>query len=106
MKYIPKEILNIILDYDGRIKYRNGNYINIIHKRDFRYYIIEPIIAMKIKILNGEDFEVSGSGFYFEFNIAYKIGLCYDYNFTYLNEFEICYFNFRDGFNQIRTYIT
>jgi hypothetical protein len=26
--YLPKELINIILEYDGRIKYRNGKYIN------------------------------------------------------------------------------
>jgi len=30
---IPKEILHLILEYDGRIKYRKGEYINTIHKR-------------------------------------------------------------------------
>ena len=30
--YIPKELLDIILAYDGRIKYKNGKYVNIIHK--------------------------------------------------------------------------
>lgn len=26
--YLPKELINIILEYDGRIKYRNGKYMN------------------------------------------------------------------------------
>jgi len=37
--YIPKELVNIILEYDGRIKYKKGKYINIIHKLDYRYNI-------------------------------------------------------------------
>jgi hypothetical protein len=40
IKYIPKELLHIILEYDGRIKYRNGKYVNILHKNDVRYSII------------------------------------------------------------------
>jgi len=34
---IPKELLHIILEYDGRIKYRKGNYVDIIHKNDERF---------------------------------------------------------------------
>jgi len=49
--YIPKELLNIILEYDGRIKYKKGKYINIIHKLDYRYNIIEPLISKKINYL-------------------------------------------------------
>ena len=30
--YIPEELLHIILAYDGRIQYKNGKYVNIIHK--------------------------------------------------------------------------
>ena len=49
--YVPKELVNIILDYDGSIKYRNGQYINVIHKNDVRYNIIKPLIRKKNEIL-------------------------------------------------------
>jgi hypothetical protein len=54
MKYqnIPKDLSHIILEYDGRIKYKNGKYINILHKNDERYNIIKPVINKKIKIIN------------------------------------------------------
>ena len=48
---IPRDLLPIIFSYDGRIKYENGKYVNIIHKHDERYNIITPIISKKINIL-------------------------------------------------------
>lgn len=47
MIFLPKDIVNIILEYDGQIRYTKGEYINIIHKIDKRYYIIRPIIKKK-----------------------------------------------------------
>jgi hypothetical protein len=104
--YIPKELLHIILEYDGRIKYKNGNYVNIIHKNDERYSIIKPLICKKMYIM--KNIESSGSGFYFEFGFdTYNsVGLVYDYNFSYENIFEICYYDFRNDYiKQIRTYL-
>ena len=102
---LPKELLHIILEYDGRIKYRKGMYVNIIHKYDPRYNIITPIINKKIEILKKID--LRGSNFYFEFGFDSdeRIGLCYDLGFNYPDEFEICYYDLRDGWEQIRTCI-
>jgi hypothetical protein len=104
-QYIPNELLDIILAYDGRIKYRKGKYVNIIHKNDERYDIISPVISKKIEIM--ETAEIYGSGFYFEFDFdtCENVGLVYDYNFSFANKFEICYFDTRDGWIQIRTYL-
>ena len=106
VSYIPEELLHIILAYDGRIKYKNGKYVNIIHKNDERYYIITSIISKKMKIM--QNIELSGTGFYFDigFDIYKGVGLVYDYNFSYANKFEICYYDWRnDGIKQIRTYL-
>lgn len=40
---LPFEIITHILEYDGRIKYRNGTYINQISSNDDRYEILKQI---------------------------------------------------------------
>tara|TARA_B100000902_G_C27294673_1_gene909228 strand:+ start:1998 stop:2375 length:378 start_codon:yes stop_codon:yes gene_type:complete len=117
-KKLPYELKNIIFEYDGRIKYKYKQknhidyhkFVNIIHKYDERYNIITPIINKKIEIL--QNAEVSKNGFYFEFEFDKQpnIALCYDYNFSYTDTFEICYTDMRDsghifGSDQIRTII-
>ena len=106
--YIPKDLLHIILDYDGRIKYNKGNYIDIIHKNDIRYDIILPIISKKMEIMKDVQIAADNSGFYFEFgfDIDNRIGLCYDFNFSFDNKLEICYYDIRNNdWEQIRTYL-
>ena len=106
VSYIPEELLHIILSYDGRIKYKNGKYVNIIHKNDERYNIITPIVTKKMIIMKRT--QIDGSSFYFEFGFdtCLNVGLCYDYNFSYENKFEICYYDTRNNeWKQIRTYL-
>lgn len=102
---IPKDLLHIILEYDGRIKYRHGKYVDIIHKRDYRYNIVAPVMHKKMEIM--KNMQRDGASFYFEFgfDMCNSIGLCYDYNFSYDNRCEICYFDFRDDLKQIRTFL-
>jgi len=106
--YIPEDLLHIILDYDGRIKYKNGNYVNIIHKNDERYNTIEPLVSKKMKIMKYLTTRTDRDSFYFEFGFdtCANVGLCYDYNFSHENKFEICYYDTRNnGWIQIRTYL-
>ena len=104
--YIPNELLNIIFEYDGRIKYEKGKFINIIHKHDNRYNILKPLISKKLKILK-KIYAREDGGFYFEFgfDICNSVGLCYDYGFNESGVLEICYYDVRDVLIQIRTYL-
>ena len=40
MKRLPLELVNRILEYDGRIKYRYGKYMNQIAQDDDRYEML------------------------------------------------------------------
>jgi hypothetical protein len=101
---IPQDNLHIILAYDGRIKYKKGKYYNIIHKYDDRYTMIERLLKKKRDIMNKIEIR-DKTRYYFEFcfNMDFRMGLCYDYNFSYKDEFEICFYDFRNGITQIRT---
>ena len=43
MNQFPLEIVHRILEYDGRIKYRNGKYMNQIAQDDDRYQMLQGI---------------------------------------------------------------
>jgi hypothetical protein len=46
---LPRDIKNIILSYDGNIKYRRGEYVNQIHKDDNRYHYLSYIPKRQIQ---------------------------------------------------------
>jgi len=46
--YLPKDIKNIILDFDGNIKYRRGVYMDQIPKEDERYNLLQYIPTKNI----------------------------------------------------------
>jgi len=70
--HLPFDILNIILQYDGRIKYLHKTriYVNIIHKNDYRYNIIETKINNKIKLM--QNLNIGNNGLKFYVDVYYK----------------------------------
>ena len=116
---LPYELVNIILEYDGRIKYKYKQknaidyhkYVNVIHKNDERYNIITSIIGKKQKIIQSRiAISHDDISFYFEFAFDNQpnLMLCYDYNWSCDNVFEICYTDMKGsghvfGSDQIRT---
>ena len=58
MNLFPLEIVHRILEYDGRIKYRNGKYMNQISQDDYRYHLLCKIPVFR------RDKWYSGGNFY------------------------------------------
>jgi hypothetical protein len=111
---LPNEILDIIFQYDGRIKYRKGQFVNIINKYDNRYDIIKEVIDKKIN--TRVQIDSVTKDFYIEINFhCGYMGLCYYskpdiYLSSYhQNQIEVCFFNLKNLFDngeiiQIRSY--
>ena len=47
-KNLPNEIVNLILDYDNKIRYRNGKYIDRINIEDEKYDNLKDVILKTI----------------------------------------------------------
>jgi hypothetical protein len=104
---IPTDLLSLVLEYDGRIKYKNGKYVNIIHKKDERYNIIQKVIVKKIEIMK-KVLDVVDDNFYFEasFDLDNKVGLYYDYNLGNNSILVIGYYDSRNNdYLQFKTYL-
>ena len=54
MNHLPLEIVHRILEYDGRIKYRNGKFMNQICKDDHRYHLLRKITLFQYWYTGGE----------------------------------------------------
>jgi len=102
-KKLPYELINLICEYDGRIKYKYKQtnhidyhkFVNVIHKYDERYNIISSVIDKKKDIIMNTYVSPVDTSFFFEvtFDNQPNLILCYDYNWSYNNQFEICYTN-------------
>ena len=102
---LPYELVNLILEYDGRIKYKKVSgydyhkHINIIHKYDPRYAIITPIIVKKKRIFQYGMTIIKNinksEGFHIEFvfDAEALLSISYNYNYDYSYELEICFVN-------------
>ena len=49
---LPLELVDKILQYDGRIKYRKSEFVNVIHPRDLNFYrfILNPLLKKKVNM--------------------------------------------------------
>ena len=49
---LPFELVDKILQYDGRMKYRKGEFVNVIHPRDLNFYrfILNPVLKKKVNM--------------------------------------------------------
>ena len=74
---LPFDVLNIILQYDGRIKYLHKKhiYVNIISKNDYRYNILETKINIKKNLINTLNIRNNGLKFYID--VYYKNDMLY-----------------------------
>ena len=106
-KKLPYELVNIILDYDGRIKYKYKTknsidyhkYVNVIHKHDERYNTIIPIINKKQTILENAELSSNKSGFRIQLSFDKQpcMLLCYEYNMSVPNNLSISYVNMKEA---------
>ena len=128
---LPIEIVDKILQYDGRIKYRKGEFVNVIHPINLGFYrfILNPLLKKKInmnididtitntpngigeighnmRFINNKYVYTNKFYFEFEFDSLPGVGLCYDYYWG-TSFFEICYYDLRNvnEWRQIRTVI-
>ena len=122
---LPLELVDKILQYDGRMKYRKGEFVNVIHPINLGFYrfILNPVLKKKrnmhidlewlTNLPNGiveTDQIISWRGkrfidnkyvytnkfyFEFEFDSLPGVGLYYDYYWG-TSFFEICYYDLRD----------
>ena len=100
VKKLPSELVNLILEYNGLIKYKYKKHdgidyhkhVNIVHKNDTRYDIIRPIIFKKLYIIQNaytSSTDKECFRFKFSFNKIPGLEFCYDFNWLVQDIFMI-----------------
>jgi len=94
---IPRDIVHIILEYDGQIRHRRCKYIDVIPKTDPRRNMLDEFLTKKAEIL--ENIEIDGGNFFIEivFETHPYMGLSYDYQWSQSNKYEICFFSYKNN---------
>ena len=69
---LPFDVLNLILKYDGRIKYnhKEGTYVNVISANDYRYNIVKEKIIKKTNLM--ERLNISNNGLQYYIDVKFK----------------------------------
>jgi len=89
---LPYELKNRILDYYGYIKYKIKHsidyhkYVNVIHKYDQRYDVLQSLIERKIEIMQKTDIYPNNRGFNFMF--CFKQQPCMIFYYEYHKLFD------------------
>jgi hypothetical protein len=94
---IPRDIVHIILEYDGQIRHRTCKYIDVIPNTDPRRNMLDDVLIKKAEIL--ENIEIDGGNFFIEvvFETHPYMGLSYDYQWSQSNKYEICFYNYKNN---------
>jgi hypothetical protein len=94
---IPRDIVHIILEYDGQIRHRTGKYINTIPKSNALQNMLDLILIKKAEILANA--EADGATCFYEVTFEKEpwMGLYYDCNWSQSDRFEICFYSYKNN---------
>ena len=100
MNLLPLEIVHRILEYDGRIKYRHGKYMNQIASDDERYKMLLTIPIIETCYNHNLCVTITGNGnkIYYEKNVSPFILKELSLIDTYSNTRYVQYIYYNQGF--------
>jgi hypothetical protein len=82
LKYFPKELIILILEYSGKIKYANGKFIDQLDLTDTKYNLVIQNIGQKI--IGSQQMTTNYNGS-FLMNVSLNNGL---YGYMYWHDFN------------------